>query len=313
MSTTQTTSEQAAGAPTAAAVAQKIEVVVIPVSDVDRAKQFYTSLGWRLDADFTNNDDWRVVQLTPPGSPCSVFLGKGLTNAAPGSVQGTFLVVDDVQQARAELAKRGVEVSDVFHFDHDIIRVAGTKGRLPGPDPDRSYFSFATFSDPDGNSWVLQKVTARFPGRGESSLDVARLTALLRETEEHHGEYQASSPKHHWSDWYAAYMVARRKGRRPTRPPPPAGRTWGTCNPMKADIVPVFVFPDYHSVVPDLRGELYIVRLSPTLAVALTASSPADAMSSAPVRFRMSFARVISSDVAQWTDSRTPPSFTRPS
>jgi catechol 2,3-dioxygenase-like lactoylglutathione lyase family enzyme len=223
--TTQTSSEQTAGVPTAAAVAQKIEVVVIPVSDVDRAKQFYTSLGWRLDADFTNNDDWRVVQLTPPGSPCSVFLGKGLTNAAPGSVQGTFLVVDDVQQARAELTKRGVEVSDVFHFDHDIIRVAGTKGRLPGPDPqDRSYLSFATFSDPDGNSWMLQRVTARLPGRGESSLDVARLTALLRETEEHHGEYEAGAPKHHWSDWYSAYMVARTQGKTPDEAAT-AGRT----------------------------------------------------------------------------------------
>jgi catechol 2,3-dioxygenase-like lactoylglutathione lyase family enzyme len=219
MSTTQTSSEQTAEAQTAAAVAQKIEVVVIPVSDVDRAKQFYTSLGWRLDADFTNNDDWRIVQLTPPGSPCSVFLGKGLTNAAPGSVQGTFLVVDDVQQARAELAKRGVEVSDVFHFDHDLISVASTKGRLPGPDPqDRSYFSFATFSDPDGNSWLLQEITMRLHGRidtGVTSFGSATdLAGALRRAEAAHGEHEKRTGvrDENWPEWYAAYMVAEQSG-----------------------------------------------------------------------------------------------------
>ena len=158
----------------------KLEVVVIPVSDVDRAKRFYESLGWRLDADFTNGDDWRVVQMTPPGSPCSIMFGKGLTTAAPGSVQGTFLVVDDVEAARAELIGRGVDVSEVFHFEGNLLRVVGTKGRLPGPDPKRSsYFSFASFSDPDGNGWLLQEVKARLPGRGVSSLDVAMLTELL--------------------------------------------------------------------------------------------------------------------------------------
>jgi catechol 2,3-dioxygenase-like lactoylglutathione lyase family enzyme len=194
----------------------KLEVVVIPVSDVDRAKRFYESLGWRLDADFTNGEDWRVVQMTPPGSPCSVFLGKGLTTAAPGSLQGTFLVVDDVEAARAELIGHGVDVSEVFHFEGNLIRVVGTKGRLPGPDPKRSsYFSFASFSDPDGNGWLLQEITTRFPGRGLSSMDVATLTELLRETEKRHGEYEATAPKHHWSDWYAAYMVARERGKTP--------------------------------------------------------------------------------------------------
>ena len=144
----------------------KIEIVVIPVSDVDRAKRFYEGLGWRLDADFASGDDWRVVQLTPPGSSCSIMFGKGFTAAVPGSVQGTFLVVDDVEAARAELIGHGVDVSEAFHFEGNHLRVAGTKGRVPGPDPNRSsYFSFASFSDPDGNTWLLQEVTTRFPGR----------------------------------------------------------------------------------------------------------------------------------------------------
>jgi len=216
MSSTQTGHQQAAKIPTAAAVDLKLEVVILPVSDVDRAKRFYQSLGWRLDADFASGDDWRVVQLTPPGSPCSVFVGKGLTTAAPGSVQGNFLVVDDVEKARAELAGYGVDVSDVFHFENNLIRAIGTKGHLPGPDPKRgSYFSFASFSDPDGNSWLLQEVKTRLPGRGLSSFDVATLTELLRETEEHHGEYEPIGPKHHWSKWYAAYIVARQQGKTP--------------------------------------------------------------------------------------------------
>jgi catechol 2,3-dioxygenase-like lactoylglutathione lyase family enzyme len=212
---TQTSSEHATQSTSAATVETKVEVVVIPVSDVDRAKRFYESLGWRLDADFTNGDDWRVVQMTPPGSPCSVMFGKGFTNSAPGSVQGTFLVVDDVKAARAELLGYGVNVSDVFHFEGNLIRAAGTKGRLQGPDPqDASYLSFASFSDPDGNSWLLQQVKTRLPGRGFSS-NVATLTELLRETEEHHGEYEAKAPKHHWSEWYAAYIVARERGKAP--------------------------------------------------------------------------------------------------
>ena len=216
MSSTQTSKEPVTGIPGAATVDLKLEVVVIPVSDVDRAKRFYESLGWRLDADFAAGEDWHLVQMTPPGSPCSVMFGKGFTTAVPGSVQGTFLVVDDVKAARAELVAHGANVSELFHFDRNLLRVAGTKGRLPGPDPESgSYFSFASFSDPDGNSWLLQEVKTRLPGRGLSSFDVARLTELLRETEEHHGEYEATAPKHHWSDWYAAYIVARERGRTP--------------------------------------------------------------------------------------------------
>ena len=177
---TQTIHEDATHIRTAATTDLKLEVVVIPVSDVDRAKRFYESLGWRLDADFASGDDWRLVQMTPPGSPCSVMFGKGFTPAAPGSVQGTFLVVDDLEAARAQLIGHGVEVSEVFHFDGSLLRVAGTKGRVPGPDPEgRSYFSFASFSDPDGNGWLLQQVKTRLPGRGLSS-DVATLTELLR-------------------------------------------------------------------------------------------------------------------------------------
>ena len=215
MSSTQTVNEHATPVPTASAVDLKLEVVPLPVADVDRAKRFYEGLGWRLDADFTNGDDWRVVQLTPPGSPCSVSFGKGYTTAVPGSAQGTFLVVDDIEAARAELVAHGVDVSDVFHFDGNLLHVTGTKGRLPGPDPKgSSYFSFASFSDPDGNSWLLQEVKARFPGRGLSS-DIATVTELLREAEERHGEYERAAPKHHWSEWYAEYIVARERGRSP--------------------------------------------------------------------------------------------------
>ena len=223
MSSTQTVNEPAT-LNLNTAVDLKLEVVPLPVADVDRAKRFYEGLGWRLDADFTNGEDWRVVQLTPPGSPCSVSFGKGYTTAVPGSVQGTFLVVDDIQAARAELVGHGVEVSDVFHFDGNLLHVTGTKGRLPGPDPKgSSYFSFASFSDPDGNSWLLQEVKTRFPGRGLSS-DVATLTELLREAEERHGAYEAASPKHHWSDWYAGYVVARQRGKTPEQAASDAAR-----------------------------------------------------------------------------------------
>ena len=192
----------------------KLEVVVIPVSDVDRAKAFYQGLGWRLDADFVK-DDWRVVQLTPPGSPCSVFIGKTLTTAAPGSVQGTFLVVDDIQAARADFAAHGADPSEVFHFEGPL-RVSGTTGRAPGADPERrSYKSWFSFSDPDGNGWMVQEVTARLPGRGLSSFGVSTLTELLREAEKGHGVYEPTAPKHHWSDWYAAYIVARQEGKTP--------------------------------------------------------------------------------------------------
>jgi catechol 2,3-dioxygenase-like lactoylglutathione lyase family enzyme len=209
---TQTTHELVTSVRSAAGTNLKLEVVVIPVSDVDRAKRFYENLGWRPDADFAHGDDWRLVQMTPPGSSCSVMFGKGFTTAAPGSVQGTFLVVDNLASARAELIGHGVTVSEVFHFDGMILRAAGTKGHVPGPDPEgRPYLSFASFSDPDGNSWLLQEVTARLPGRG-FSLDVSTLTTLLKEAEKRHGEYEPTAPKHHWSDWYAAYIVGRIHG-----------------------------------------------------------------------------------------------------
>ncbi len=183
----------------------KLEAVVLPVSDVDRAKRFYEGLGWRLDADFAG-DGWRAVQFTPPGSASSIHFGKGITTAAPGSVQGLLLVVDDIEVARAELTERGADVSEPFHYE-------GIRGpQLPGPDPERgSYRSYAAFSDPDGNGWVLQEIHDRLPGRG-LSLDVPSLTGLLREAEARHGEFERTAPKHHWSDWYASYIVARVQG-----------------------------------------------------------------------------------------------------
>ena len=198
-------------------VDMKLEVVVIPVSDVDRAKNFYLKMGWRVDGDFASKDkNWRVVQVTPPGSACSFFFGKGLTRATPGNVQGLLLIVDDMEAARAELIGYGVDVSEAFHFEGDRLHFTGTQGRLPGPDPERrSYLTLASFRDPDGNGWLLQEVKTRLPGRGLSSLDVATLTPLLRETEERHGKYEATAPKHHWSEWYAAYLVARERGRTP--------------------------------------------------------------------------------------------------
>ena len=206
MSSAPMSNEPATQGASAEMIDTKLEALVIPVSDVDRAKRFYGGLGWRLDADFASGD-FRVVQLTPPGSQCSIQFGKGLTTAVPGSAQGLYLVVSDVAAARAEIIGRGVDVSAVFHY-------AGIRGpRLPGPDPEgRSHRSWASFSDPDSNGWLLQEVKTRLPGRGLGS-DVATLTDLLRETEEHHGEYEATAPKHHWSGWYAAYIVARQRGR----------------------------------------------------------------------------------------------------
>ena len=189
----------------------KIEVVALPVEDVGRTKRFYEGLGWRVDADFSSGDDWHLVQMTPPGSPTSVMFGKGFTSAAPGSVHGTFLVVDDLEAARADLQARGAQVSATFHFQ-DRKLTLGEGGRVSGPDPEhQSYFSFATFSDPDGNGWLLQEVTTRFPGRGFSS-DAQSMIALLREAEQQHGAYERVSAKHHWSLWYAAYVVARQRG-----------------------------------------------------------------------------------------------------
>jgi len=209
MSSTQMMNEQATqtSAPT---VDLKLEVVVIPVSDVDRAKRFYEGLGWRVDADFTNGADWRVVQFTPPGSPTSIHFGKGVTTATPGSIKNLYLVVSDIEAARAELIAHGANVSEAFHF----TSFGGPPA--PGRDPNgRSYGTFASFSDPDGNSWLLQEIKTRLPGRGLSNLDIASLTEFLREAETRHGDYAATAPKHHWSDWYAAYIVAREQGRTP--------------------------------------------------------------------------------------------------
>jgi catechol 2,3-dioxygenase-like lactoylglutathione lyase family enzyme len=206
-------SEHASPLPSAATTEMKLEVVVLPVSDVDRAKRFYEGLGWRLDADFSKSADFRVLQLTPPGSQASIIFGKGVTAGVPGSVQDLMLVVSDINAARAELVKRGVAVSEVFHDRDGVFHEAGTKGRVPGPDPEgRSYRSWVSFNDPDGNGWLLQEVTTRLPGR-VAGPDIATLTELLRETEQHHGEYEKSAPKHHWSGWYAAYIAARERGR----------------------------------------------------------------------------------------------------
>jgi catechol 2,3-dioxygenase-like lactoylglutathione lyase family enzyme len=198
----------------------KLEVVIIPVSDVERAKEFYTNLGWRLDGDFVAGDDWRGVQFTPPGSACSVIFGKNVTTATPGSAQGLYLAVSDIESARKELLRRGIGVSELFHGGnvHTGSDEPYLFGRLrsSGPDPAHtSYSSFASFRDPDGNGWLLQEITARLPGRGVSNFDVATMTELLRETEEHHGKYEPTAPKHHWSEWYAAYMVARQNGKTP--------------------------------------------------------------------------------------------------
>ena len=178
----------------------KLEIVVIPVSDIDRAKQFYESLGWRLDADFAAGNDFRVIQFTPPGSSCSVIFGKNVTAAAPGSAQGLYLIVSDIVAAREELRGRGVEISEVFHDAGDVH--AGThepylfgRLRVGGPDPDhRSYRSFASFSDPDGNGWLLQEITTRLPGRIDSEAttfaSASDLASALRRAEAAHGEHE---------------------------------------------------------------------------------------------------------------------------
>jgi catechol 2,3-dioxygenase-like lactoylglutathione lyase family enzyme len=160
MGSVQMTSERPAEIPTPASVEMKLEVVVVPVSDVDRAKRFYAGLGWREDADFSSGEDFRIVQMTPPASQCSIHFGRALSNASPGSIQGLILMVSDIQAACAELMGRGVDVSEVFHY-------AGIAGqRLPGPDPEgRSYRTWASFSDPDGNGWLLQEIKTRLPGR----------------------------------------------------------------------------------------------------------------------------------------------------
>ncbi len=203
----------------------KLEIVVIPVSDVDRAKKFYESLGWRLDADFAAGNDFRVIQFTPPGSPCSVIFGKNVTAAAAGSARGLYLIVSDVGTAREELRARGVEISEVFHDAGDVH--AGTdepylfgRGRVSGPDPEhRSYRSFASFNDPDGNGWLLQEITTRLPGRVEAAAttfsSVSDLANALRRAEAAHGEHEkrmGGERDANWPAWYASYMVAEQAG-----------------------------------------------------------------------------------------------------
>ncbi len=216
MSTTATRSKDATTDARVGKVAMKLEVVVIPVSDVARAKEFYGNLGWRLDADFAKDGD-RAFQFTPPGSECSVHFGTKLTSAAPGSVQGLFLIVSDIQAARDELAGRGVEVSEVFHYA-GLNRV-DSDARLSGPAPDRrSYGSFVSFSDPDGNRWLLQEVTTRLPGRIDAGAisfgSASDLAGAFRRAEAAHGEHEKRTGQRDadWPSWYAAYMVAEQAG-----------------------------------------------------------------------------------------------------
>jgi catechol 2,3-dioxygenase-like lactoylglutathione lyase family enzyme len=206
-----------------APVDMKFEIVVIPVSDVDRAKEFYAKLGWRLDADFENGKDFRVIQFTPPGSGCSVILGRNVTSAAPGSAQGLYLIVCDIEAARKALLDRGVQVSEVFH---NAGVYAGTddaylfgKVRVSGPDPDhRSYRSFASFKDPDGNGWLFQEITTRLPGRIDAGAttyaSASDLANAMRRASAAHAEHEkrigAADPN--WPDWYAKYMVAEEAG-----------------------------------------------------------------------------------------------------
>ena len=211
--------------PGAARVDMKFEIVVIPVSDIDRAKEFYARLGWRLDADYDNGTDFRVIQFTPPGSGCSVIFGKNVTPAAPGSAQGLYLIVSDVEAARKELLDRGVEVSETFHGGNNVY--AGPddpylfgRVRVSGPDPERrSYRSFASFRDPDGNGWLFQELTTRLPGRIDSSATTFASTndliTALKRAAGAHGEHEKRTGQAdpHWSEWYASYMVAEQTGK----------------------------------------------------------------------------------------------------
>jgi catechol 2,3-dioxygenase-like lactoylglutathione lyase family enzyme len=201
-------------------VAMKLEVVVLGVSDVDRAKAFYENLGWRVDADFATGADWRVVQLTPHNSDASIIFGKGISSPKPGLADCLILAVDDIDAARADLISRGVAVSEVFHFAGGVFK-AEENARAGGRDPQgRSYLSFASFEDPDGNGWLLQEIRARLPGREwklarAPAMDVATLAGLLRETAGHHDHYEKTHAEHHWSDWYAPYLSARQNGSSP--------------------------------------------------------------------------------------------------
>jgi catechol 2,3-dioxygenase-like lactoylglutathione lyase family enzyme len=212
MSSTQVSNEAAFETPKGNLVDMKLEVVVIPVANVDRAKRFYGNLGWRLDADLARGDAFRVVQFTPPGSSCSIHFGRGLISALPGS-QGLYLVVSNIEAARAALVGRGVDVSDVYHQ-------AEGGWRLNGPDPAwKSYASFASFSDPDGNQWLVQEVTVRRPGRVEAGnttfTSASELAAALRRAEAAHGEHEKRTGQRDaaWADWYSEYIVAEQAGK----------------------------------------------------------------------------------------------------
>jgi len=218
MSTPDVSSNNASGTARVGNVDMNLEVVVIPVSDVDRAKRFYGSLGWRLDADVAAGDDFRLVQFTPPGSGCSVQFGTNLTSASPGSGQALYLVVSDIGAARGELAALGVELSEVFHEGAPGARFHDA-GRVPGPSPDRSsYASFVSFSDPDGNGWLFQEVTTRLPGRidpaATSFASASDLAAALRRAAAAHGEHEKRTGEAdpNWPDWYADYLVRERAG-----------------------------------------------------------------------------------------------------
>ena len=225
MSTTEASSNDASGTASVRNVDMNLEVVLIPVSDVDRAKEFSGKLGWRLDADYDNGKDFRVVQLTPPGSGCSVIFGKNVTAAAPGSAQGLYLIVPDIKAARDNLLRRGVEVSEVFHGGGDVY--AGRdepyllgRIRVNGPDPEhRSYRSFASFKDPDGNGWLFQEITTRLPGRIDSTATTFAsandLASAFRRAEAAHGEHEKRLKQRdeNWPEWYAAYMVAEQSGK----------------------------------------------------------------------------------------------------
>ena len=208
--------ENANAAPVATNLDMKLEVVVIPVADVDRAKHFYDGLGWRLDADIAAGENFRVIQFTPPGSGASIIFGRNVTAAPPGSAQGLYLVVSDIEAVRAELLRRRVEVSETFHYGFD----GHERVRIGGPDPKRpSYGTYATFTDPDGNLFLLQQVTARLPGRIDSGMtsfsSTADLAAALRRAATAHGEHEKRLGIDYdtdWPDWYAAYMVAEQAG-----------------------------------------------------------------------------------------------------
>jgi catechol 2,3-dioxygenase-like lactoylglutathione lyase family enzyme len=199
----------------------KLEVIVIPVSDVDRAKEFYGSLGWRLDADFPFDNGFRVVQFTPPGSGCSVQFGTNMTSAAPGSARGLYLIVSDIEAARDDLVAHGVEASEAFHPETPGAQFLpdGASGRSSGPAPDHaSYSSFATFSDPDGNGWLLQEITTRLPGRidtaGTAFASTADLASALRRAKAAHAEHEqrTGQPDENWPEWYADYMAREQAG-----------------------------------------------------------------------------------------------------